>query len=925
MATITNIINTNNKEIDVQSSGGALNIATAAVATNLVVGNTSGSSSVTLNVGSGGLVIPSFTNYGVVGVSSAGLLSDIAAGSAGTVLTSNGSGSLPTWQAPTPGSGIVTIDGDAGSATGPTVTISGGSTGLTTSASTATINLTVILLPGYGGTGQSSLTSGSLLIGNGTSAVNFISYSAASGSSSDVVSRDANGNSWINNLTEDLTSNTASGTITLTAASGKYQLFSGGSGTATIVLPDATTLNDGWLVEINNNASGILTIQDNSLATLLTMPAGSYVRILLLTNSIAAGTWDYHWSMPKSARYSTTGLAVIGTVFGTSITATTGGLTATAGGLTVTAGTITTPFTTTGALVSNTSGVITDANASTSGYVLTSNGASTVPSFQALSASIGTINGDTGSMTGSTVTISGGTTGLTTSATSATMTISGTLVVANGGTGVTSVTVTPTATKFAGWDANLNMSANNFIPSLTAISATGGTTTLTAASSYIQNFTGAGNQTVQLPAVSTLQLGQQFLFMNTVGTTSALTINSSGGNTITVATFPNSPVLVTCISLTGTGVSSWSVGGLMYRDNLNNVVIGNSSGKNISSASSCVLLGQNAGLGLTTGTVNVFIGQNAGQTITTGANCTIIGNGAGNNAASNAAQIVVIGYNAAQNVTASTGTIAIGTQALQVNTATTANIAIGQNALVASTTGIYNTALGYNAGSNLTGSESSNIYIGWNASGILGESNALQIGAGTGTGIGQLSTARICGISGITLAATTSNVVMVSSGDQLTTQASTINFATAASQSIITIGNNTSASSVTITAGTGKVTINSPTATILSSGIATAPVNSSTATTAFGTSLTAGTGLQNTTGYNILVNICVSVTSATTATITLGVGPTSTPTAATVVASFSSAGSVQNFSAIVPNNYYVLVNTTGTITVGSITTQVCPL
>lgn len=41
-------------------------------------------------------------------------------------------------------------------------------------------------------------------------------------------------------------------------------------------------------------------------------------------------------------------------------------------------------FTTTGALVSDASGLITDASASTAGYVLTSNGAGTAPSFQPL-------------------------------------------------------------------------------------------------------------------------------------------------------------------------------------------------------------------------------------------------------------------------------------------------------------------------------------------------------------------------------------------------------------------------------------------------------------------------------------------------------------------------------------------------------------
>lgn len=109
-------------------------------------------------------------------------------------------------------------------------------------------------------------------------------------------------------------------------------------------------------------------------------------------------------------------------------------------------------------------------------------------------------------------------------------------------------------------------------------------------------------------------------------------------------------------------------------------------------------------------------------------------------------------------------------------------------------------------------------------------------------------------------------------------------------------------------------------------GLATNPVASSVATTAFGTSLTAGSAVQNTTGYDLLVNIAVTVTAATTSTLTLGVGTTSSPTTNTVVPSFTVAAStVYSFSAIVPNNYYVLVNQTGSPTIGSITTQSCPL
>ncbi len=56
----------------------------------------------------------------------------------------------------------------------------------------------------------------------------------------------------------------------------------------------------------------------------------------------------------------------------------------------------------------------------------------------------------------------------------------------------------------------------------------------------------------------------------------------------------------------------------------------------------------------------------------------------------------------------------------------------------------------------------------------------------------------------------------------------------------------------------------------------------------------------------------------------MGVGSTNTPTTDTVVSSFSVAETL-GFSAIVPHNYYLLVDTTGTIVVGSISTQACAM
>jgi hypothetical protein len=143
---------------------------------------------------------------------------------------------------------------------------------------------------------------------------------------------------------------------------------------------------------------------------------------------------------------------------------------------------------------------------------------------------------------------------ITTSGTLA-VTLSGTaLPIANGGTAVTSVTTSPTATAFAGWDSNKNLSANNHIEGYATTATAAGTTTLTVSSTYLQYFTGTTTQTVQLPVTSTLVLGQQFLIENR--STGVVTVQTSGSNTIK-AMEANSQLLVTCILITGTTAASW--------------------------------------------------------------------------------------------------------------------------------------------------------------------------------------------------------------------------------------------------------------------------------------------------------------------------------------------------------------------------------
>jgi len=94
----------------------------------------------------------------------------------------------------------------------------------------------------------------------------------------------------------------------------------------------------------------------------------------------------------------------------------------------------------------------------------------------------------------------------------------------------------------------------NATQAYTTTATAAGTTTLTASSTLLQFFTGVTTQTVVLPVVSTLSLGQRYEIHN--NSTGAITVNSSGGNL--VATVPAGVTTVcTCILITGTTAASW--------------------------------------------------------------------------------------------------------------------------------------------------------------------------------------------------------------------------------------------------------------------------------------------------------------------------------------------------------------------------------
>ena len=109
-----------------------------------------------------------------------------------------------------------------------------------------------------------------------------------------------------NNVFAGFTNVAASGTlITLTVSSTPYYNVTG-SGGQIIKLPDATTLQNGATFTFNNNqSSGAITVNNNSNTLISSIPSGGYVTITLLSNSIAAGSWDRHFEAPANVSWST--------------------------------------------------------------------------------------------------------------------------------------------------------------------------------------------------------------------------------------------------------------------------------------------------------------------------------------------------------------------------------------------------------------------------------------------------------------------------------------------------------------------------------------------------------------------------------------------------------------------------------------------
>ncbi len=209
-----------------------------------------------LDVPSGGTTKTSFTAYSVIcgGTTSTGALQNVSGvGTSGQVLTSNGAGLLPTWQAGGGGGGSVsTLTGNTGGPISPSGsninTLGSGSITIAGAGSTLTTQLT-------------GLTNHNVLIGAGTDTITKVAPSATSGIP--LVSAGAAADPAFG------TAVVAGGGTGLTSLT-PYAVLAGGTG-ATTVVQQVSGLGNSGQVLTSNGAASLPTWQTNANLNLTTV------------------------------------------------------------------------------------------------------------------------------------------------------------------------------------------------------------------------------------------------------------------------------------------------------------------------------------------------------------------------------------------------------------------------------------------------------------------------------------------------------------------------------------------------------------------------------------------------------------------------------------------------------------------------------
>lgn len=336
----------------------------------------------------------------------------------------------------------------------------------------------------------------------------------------------------------------------------------------------------------------------------------------------------------------------------------------------------------------------------------------------------------------------------------------GTLPISRGGTQVTSVTTTPTANSFAGWDTNSNLIANNHIAGFATIVTAASTTTLTVSSQKIRYFTGTTTQTVVLPVTSTLLQGHQFTIVNQ--STGVVTVQSSGANTIQ-AMASGTKLDVICILTTGTTAASWD---FIYASNATDITGTGLTVRQTSPTLITPILGVATATSINTIPINLgaendsaslAIGVSSlsnGSLIST--NNMALGNSVLTTLATSDGYNLGIGASSLASLTTGSYNLAVGATAMNTSTTSSGCVAIGQAALYSQTTGSTNIGIGSQTGQALASGAtalttgSNNIFIGYTASSNSATSTGvIAIGIGA---VGKTATGTTSGDDGACMA-----------------------------------------------------------------------------------------------------------------------------------------------------------------------------
>lgn len=293
-------------------TGGAIgptagNINLIGGTTGLTFDGNAGTSTITLGgvlgVPNGGTGNTSFTAFSVItaGTTSTNPFQNVSGlGTSGQVLTSNGAGLLPTWQAAS-ASGIITINGDVGSVTGNPVTLTGGTTGAVFTGVVATMTMTFAGITANAGVVNlgTDNAANAINIGLGTTAraihigdsaaAHVITIGSTTGAAS-ITERVGTGNYSLDGVagsTYTVGASTTTGTITIggTAQTGTMTL--GRSTAANSILIQSGVNTGAQITSIANGATAA-----NSTVNILSGAGTAGNNSLLMANNVRTDTID---------------------------------------------------------------------------------------------------------------------------------------------------------------------------------------------------------------------------------------------------------------------------------------------------------------------------------------------------------------------------------------------------------------------------------------------------------------------------------------------------------------------------------------------------------------------------------------------------------------------------------------------------------